>query len=718
MIKTTILQNGRRVKLRKHQKDAIHSVFTHYKLNSPRATISHCCRSGKSLTALTLHKSLKSKASVVFLPNLSLVEQTLSDWLPNIGKTKILIVCSDKSTYDGEVTADPKEIKEFIKNCGKSPFVIFSTYQSSKKMCQALKLLNDFSFDFLVADEAHRSSGVNLKQSRFVHYDDCIRATNRLYMTATPKVVSQQLEDQLHESAEVFSMDDKEVFGEEVHTYSFKDGIEDGILSDYKIVALGCKSPTALDILEDAETAEHQNIIETAKLKALKKALSKYKIDHCITFHSSVKKALFFKNNLKAKGWKTFHINGNMNAQERKTTIESFKKAKKAVMTNCRCLSEGISIRECDSVFFSDTKDGAVDVVQSASRPLTIDSNKPKGFKNLIILPTFHHATDSVEHIVNTSAYQTLIKLVKHMRGIDDRIDAFLMSLARGSSASYDMQDAIIEFSGFAKLQKEICSRIIPHDIVAWSDQELWDVYIEEGGMLPACRKLGVSGTYYKTRRIKSPWLDEKISAHQAKKHLSEELLLETLHKAKGNRIQARNILKPDYKGDIYQIRMYGSPPNHGELTDFGREVLKVVAMYDARLTDDEIYEAFVHCGGSRDKTHVFLGYEPRSSFISKRYKKSPTLREKCLKFREDQIHKDNDLVFDALAKAHGRIKKASEALGKSYAFVSQRLKRYRALKKRWEDYKKANQELIDAHMRKVRSEALEKRWATGRNKS
>ena len=112
-------------------------------------------------------------------------------------------------------------------------------------------------------------------------------------------------------------------------------------------------------------------------------------------------------------------------------------------------------------------------------------------------------------------------------------------------------------------------------------------------------------------------------------------------------------------------------------------------------------------------KLMYFLGYEPRCSFISKRYKKSPTLREKCLKFREEQIHKDNDLVFDALAKAHGRLSQASEALGKSYAFVSQRLRRFPALKKRWEDYKKANQELIDAHMNKVRTDALKKRYAT-----
>ena len=114
MIKTTILKDGKRVPLRKHQKDAVHSVITHLKTKSPRASISHCCRSGKSLTAVTLHKSLKSRASVVFLPNLNLVEQTIHDWTPNLQRTKVLVVCSDKST-SGEVVSSPKEVKELIK---------------------------------------------------------------------------------------------------------------------------------------------------------------------------------------------------------------------------------------------------------------------------------------------------------------------------------------------------------------------------------------------------------------------------------------------------------------------------------------------------------------------------------------------------------------------------------------------------------------------------
>ena len=686
MIKTTILKDGKRVPLRKHQKDAVHSVITHLKTKSPRASISHCCRSGKSLTAVTLHKSLKSRASVVFLPNLNLVEQTIHDWTPNLQRTKVLVVCSDKST-SGEVVSSPKEVKEFIQKCGDSKFVIFCTYDSSKKICQALQLLNGFSFDFLVADEAHRASGVNLKKSKFIHYDDCIRATNRLYMTATPKVISQHLQDQLHESSNVFSMDDKTVFGEQVHTYSFKEGIEDGILSDYKIIALGCKNPSDVNILEDAKDADHKHIIETAKLKALKKALLKHKIDHCITFHSSVKKALFFKNELRAKGWKTFHINSNMNSEERKLEIEAFKKAKKAVMTNCRCLSEGVNIMECDSVFFSDTKSGAIDVVQSASRPLTLDLNKPKGFKNLMLIPTFHNATDSVDDIVNTSAYQTLIKLVRHMRGIDDRIDAFLMHLARGCDRVYDLSDQLIEFDGFAKLQKHICSRIIPHDIVTLSDQELWDAYLDAGNNeQEAQRNLGVGVSYIKSRRFRSPWLDGKIRADKARSHISNELLIETLHKTKGNRRQACKLLKPHLfengKGgtDFYQIRM-----THNE--DFKKEVYRIASLYDTRLTDDEVFEVFVKCKGNRDKTHVALGYEPRAGFLSKRYRKNPAFRKRCLDYKEHLNIEVNKELFKLIVKHKGNKSKASVEYGKGTAFIPMRLRAYPCFKEKVEKY-------------------------------
>lgn len=680
MIKTTILKNGKRVPLRKHQKDAVHSAIAHFKTKSCRATISHCCRSGKSLTAVTLHKSLKSRATAVFLPNLNLVEQTIHDWAPNLQGTKILVVCSDKST-SGEVVSNPKEIKEFIQKCKNSKFVIFCTYDSSEKICQALQSLSGFSFDFLVADEAHRSSGIDLKKSKFIHYDDCIRATNRLYMTATPKVISRKLQDQLHESSTVFSMDDEDIFGEQVHAYSFKEGIEDGILSDYKIIALGCKNPSDVNILEDAKDADHQHIIETAKLKALKKALLKHKIDHCITFHNSVKKALFFKNELKAKGWKTFHINSNMNSEARRLEIEAFQKAKKAVMTNCRCLSEGVNIKECDSVFFSDTKNGAIDVVQSASRPLTLDLNKPKGFKNLMFIPTFHNATDSVDDIVNTSAYQALIKLVRHMRGIDDRIDAFLLHLARGCDSALDMSEPIIEFDGFAQLQKNICSRIIPHDIVAWSDQELWNAYVEAGySEQKAQRNLGVGVAYIKNRRKKSPWLDAKIRAEVAKRHISNELLLETLHKTEGNRRQASKLLKPHLfengrgGGDVYQQKMDCNE-------DFKREVLRIIALYDDRLTDDEIFEVFVECEGKRDDTHVALGYQPRSGFLSKRYRTSPSFRKRCLDYKEQLNIEMNEKILKVMIKHKGNKVKSSKELGKGSAFVSTRIRSNPCLK-------------------------------------
>ena len=111
MIKTVKLTNGKRVPLREHQQEAIEKLTAHYRAGKARASIFHCCLSGKSLTSVGVHKELGSNSTVVFSPNLNLVKQTLEDWKPNCPKAHILVVAGDKSVYEGEVTTSPKKIK-------------------------------------------------------------------------------------------------------------------------------------------------------------------------------------------------------------------------------------------------------------------------------------------------------------------------------------------------------------------------------------------------------------------------------------------------------------------------------------------------------------------------------------------------------------------------------------------------------------------------------
>ena len=519
-VKTIKLPNGKDSSLRSHQADALSNLITEFK-EKDRATLNHCCRSGKGLTSVAIHKQLmvdlqkEAFQSAVFLPNISLIQQTIQDWKPNIPKAKILVISCDKTSYDGEVTTNSKNIRKFIKESKDNELVVFCTYQSSKKLCKALSKLKDFSFDFLVADEAHRTAGVSLRQARFVHFDDCIKATKRLYMTATRKTLSRRVKEFSHEDAEKLCMNDSDIFGNVSHSYSFAEAIEDNIISDYEIVLMGCSSQEQVNAIKDRTHRDHASINETAKLLTLENALKDRNVTHCISFHGDVSKALFYKKHFKLKGWKVFHINGEMSAQYRVKVLKSFRKADKALLTNCRCLQEGVNIVECDSLYFPDVKRGVVDVVQSASRCLTLDPNKPHGFKNAIIIPTFHTSGENLDDVMSTTEYKVFIHLADQMRKVDGRLESELRTLHLNPSP-VDLNDPnnIIKCENFsAEFQEKLFQTIIPYDIShpRYSDKEIARCFTKnEDSFKKVCEELRLTKRQLRDRIRHSKNLQEK----------------------------------------------------------------------------------------------------------------------------------------------------------------------------------------------------------------
>ncbi len=631
MIKTVKLTNGKRVPLRKHQTEAITNAITHFEEGHDRASIVHCCRSGKSLTSVALHKELKSKSSVVFLPSINLIQQTISDWQVNLPRARILVISCDKTVHSGEVTTSPKKIRDFINRSIGSEFVIFCTYQSSKKLCKALSKVDSFAFDFVVADEAHRSAGVNLKSSRYIHFNSCISAKKRLYMTATPKFVSSGLRRFLHEDAKISCMSDESVFGKQVHVFSFREGIESNILSDYEIVALGCKNQSKTEAVNDRTNVDHVNIKETAKLHALHKALSSRDVTHCVSFHSKKPKAKFFEENFQLEGWKVFHINGDHSAEERKKTLDAFKKADKALLTNCKCLNEGVNLVECDSVFFSDVKSGAVDVVQSASRPLTKDPSKPKSFLNAIFIPTFHFETDSIERICETASHKILIQLIRHMRGQDERIEAFLTRLARGGSASSsDEVEDILKVEGFDGLTEDIFESIIPSDIQRFSEMECVNAFKNsfdgvKGGMQTASVNLGMPPHYLRLRAQKSTWLRNQFEEIKKDMQITNNQVFNAIVENKGNITKASLSLGKSL--GFISMRLEAQPKlasrlkawleDHPEFNPTNRKVFH---------TFDEIVDAFREAGYHKNNAGVLLGQT--KDYINGVESRKPELKE------------------------------------------------------------------------------------------
>jgi len=208
--------------------------------------------SGKTLVGLWSAEQLRAKRTLILLPSLTLVRQTLDVWATHSTTDfRFLAVCSDATTADQKdswvvsaaelghrATTDPTDIAEFLKGTGRR--VIFSTYQSSPRIAEAFKSTTLTPFDLVIADEAHRCAGKPGEDFGTVLDEAKLPASRRLFMTATPRILTGRAKAQaVEDKVEVASMDDEAVFGPVLHSMSFREAIERDILSDYQVVVLG-----------------------------------------------------------------------------------------------------------------------------------------------------------------------------------------------------------------------------------------------------------------------------------------------------------------------------------------------------------------------------------------------------------------------------------------------------------------------------------------------
>ena len=276
---------------RDYQADIVARAIKHFETHD-RGTLVMACGTGKTLTSLFLAQALCQQGGdaagkcVLFLaPSIALVSQTLRSWYASAAEPiTAACVCSDSSAssvtdnLDGDTvneslldlpipsTTNPKAAAQILQNAASARglTVIFSTYQSIDVVHQAQEVAN-VPFDLVICDEAHRTAASYLQTDKEkgrdatpfarIHDADYIRATRRLYMTATPKVYATN--EKTHAEAKqdtLFSMDDETTFGPRIYTLSFGMAVEKGLLTDYKVIVLtlGANSiPT--DVLESVK---------------------------------------------------------------------------------------------------------------------------------------------------------------------------------------------------------------------------------------------------------------------------------------------------------------------------------------------------------------------------------------------------------------------------------------------------------------------------------
>jgi superfamily II DNA or RNA helicase len=482
-----------------HQELAIMKVVKHFEAND-RGQLILPCGAGKTTTSLWIKESLKSKSTLVLFPSLALLRQFKTEWAEQKSEEYIYInICSEKDidknkddspvihTYEisGEVTTSSVRVKEFLMSEFEQK-IVFSTYQSIVVIQQSLLEMPDFFFDLIICDEAHRTSG-GAKKNTFaiVHDQTKIRGKKRLYMTATPRVVSVQLKAKLGEDyALLCDMSNPEIYGEEAFRMSFGEAITQNILVDYKIVGIGVTEKQVKQFIEQRRyvTADY-DLKEIADNYALNLVMDKYSAFHAITFHSRIKFAQEFSKRHNSYFGPTVysnHVSGDDKTSKRADILRRFKKHDKGVVSNARCLTEGVDVPIIDLIYFCDPKNSKIDIVQASGRALRKDRHgkKPIGY---IVVPIFHHIDEDIEKEIEKKPYfQNLIQVIRSLCDQDERLQAEIDEVAfnKGERTSKRLVvdygdneiEKIITFDGIEKeVKKYLFDQIIEKTRDNWN---------------------------------------------------------------------------------------------------------------------------------------------------------------------------------------------------------------------------------------------------------
>jgi len=368
---------------------------------------------------------------------------------------------------------------------GEHMSVVFSTYHSIETISEAQKAHGLPEFDLIVCDEAHRTTGATFEgeeESNFVkiHNADFIRGKKRVYMTATPRVYGVQAKAKAeNESIELYSMDRPEYFGETLHTITFSEAVHNlQVLCDYKVIVLTISEDHINKSLQKllADEDNSLRVDDAAKIVGCWRALSKMDSQDDLAFDpepmrravafaqvielnqgarthkvSSKNIAAMFKKvvdayreDLLKENFETpevisklvceaEHVDGGMGAGEKNKRLDWLKAEMPEntcrILSNVRCLSEGVDVPALDAVLFLTPRNSQVDVVQSVGRVMRKDPNGKKKM-GYVILPVVIPSGMAPEEALNDNkTYRVVWEVLQALRSHDDRFDAMINKL-------------------------------------------------------------------------------------------------------------------------------------------------------------------------------------------------------------------------------------------------------------------------------------------------
>jgi predicted helicase len=379
-------------------------------------------------------------------------------------------------------TTDPKSLAKAVaaRQDDDAMSVVFSTYHSIYTISEAQKKHKLADFDLIICDEAHRTTGATFEdedESAFVmvHDEKTIRGDRRLYMTATPRIYGDSAKAMAEkDSVALCSMDDESLYGKELHVLTFSEAVQRGLLVDYKVIVLAVQeehvSRRLQELLKDGNN--QLKVDDAAKIVGCWKALSKQNLTPLDGDTAAMRRAVAFcqvidvqkeakTHKVASKNIATMfqsvveayqrseleagveiqpsmrltcaaaHVDGSMNASEKEEKLAWLKADAPdntcRILSNVRCLSEGVDVPALDAVLFLTPRNSQVDVVQSVGRVMRNAPGKTRGYVVLpVVIPV---GMEPHEALNDNQVYRVVWQVLQALRSHDDRFDALINKL-------------------------------------------------------------------------------------------------------------------------------------------------------------------------------------------------------------------------------------------------------------------------------------------------
>lgn len=506
-----------------HQLAAIKDVTKYLKRND-RAIHHSACGTGKTLSSILMAEQALTKGGTVLVmePTLTLIKQNLAVWASEIEASgrpvSFLVACSDETVVNpvGDdisraevgfpVTTHDGSVSTFLKQKRRPGElrVVFSTYHSSDVIEKASKAA-DFKFDLGIFDEAHRmvvSQVQNDLVSNFSRalFDDNIPLKKRLFQTATLKNIQLKGYVPADQDIEVVSMDNEALFGRVAHSYSFGQAADAGVIRRVKLLVVQVDVndlPVELKSLRVKLERAEVNGHVAAHIASLQKAVAACGARKIISFHGSKRSAEVFADLSQdaLQGFQTGVVHSGQKATTRAKTVKLLEGTKPALVTNVRCLTEGMDAPATDLVALLAEIRSEIDITQIIGRCVRMPKNPVSDHGHvllpLVISKTEHMSRDRLADIPGMKAYREVFKV---LLALDPEFQSAYLTFRKAKAnndpkatedarAVLDQHIGFIDFTGDDLADLIRVSSIDPIEGNFWDNFDLLEAIVRRHGL-------------------------------------------------------------------------------------------------------------------------------------------------------------------------------------------------------------------------------------------